>query len=468
LYMPSANFSGIASGIDSASLIDSILTQKRKVRIGPLEKKNTEATETNEAAKEIKGLLNKLKEKADKFRIVGGGGIQKGITSSNEGVASATVAGQAPEGSFEINVTQQARNGALSFNSRFSSLTSAAAPTINDGASAADRTLSFQVGTGGSQENIAIELTSSSTISDIVEQFNSQSNEGTASIINVGTQAAPSYALSISTKNSGTEKGSIAVSAGTAVASSGALASNTISQAQDAVFTLSGVAGTITKSTNTVTDLIQGVTLEIGGVGASTVKTGTDAAASTKKTKEFVDAYNEVLTFISENDTVTEVVKKGEKTNVFGSLSNTSLDESIKDTIRSALSGLNTSEGGSTIILADLGITTERNGNLKFDEDAFKKTLNSNPTGVESLLQKLGDTLGGTQGKIAQYTQFQGLVDKFVYSATAQISEGDKKISEFEKSLDEERSRLQSRFGRLESLIGSMNSQQASLSRLLR
>jgi flagellar hook-associated protein 2 len=125
------------------------------------------------------------------------------------------------------------------------------------------------------------------------------------------------------------------------------------------------------------------------------------------------------------------------------------------------------SDGGTTMILADLGISTERDGTLKLNEDTFKSALSSNPGGVSSLLQNVGDSLGGTAGKIAQFTQFQGIIDQLIQSNDNDIAAKDRQIADIEDSLSAEESRLRAQYASLEKNIGAMNSQRASLARLL-
>lgn len=465
--MPLVNFSGIASGIDSSSLIDAVLQQKRQLRITPIKNQQAATQETSDTIKQLKTALNDLKDKADKFRLLNGGGVKTGITSSDESVLTAKSLGSLSSGTYNMTVSQRAQNASLSFNDRYSSMTSAAAPAINDGDTAANRTLTVQVGTGASQESIGIELTSTTTISDVMESFNSTSTQATASIINVGTTAVPSYALSFTSKNSGTEKGTINVSVGSAITAAGTFTGNSLSQAKDATLSISGVSGTITRSSNTITDLIPGMSLDVGGVGTSNLVVGTDADATVSTVKDFVSAYNKVVTLIKDNDLVSQVNEGGELKNIFGSLAGTSIDEGIRDTLRQSLGGIISSDGGTTMILADIGLTTERDGTLKFNEDTFKSLLSSNPSGVSSLLQNAGDTLGGVGGKIAQFTQYQGIIDKFIQSNDADIAAKDQQISDIESSLSAEESRLRAQYATLEKNIGAMNSQRSSLARLL-
>jgi flagellar hook-associated protein 2 len=386
-------------------------------------------------------------------------------------VIAAKVLGKTESGTYNITVTQRARNGAISFDDRFTSLNSVINSGINNSTPSADRTLTVQVGTGSAQETVNLEVSSTTTASELVEMFNSNSNSAQATLINVGTSNSPSYALQFASKESGTEKGTINISVGTALSGAGSFTSNSLSQATDARFNLSGVSGSITRSSNTIGDLISGITFDIEGVGSSTLVVSDDIEASTSKVKEFVESYNKVIKLIDENDLITQESNGKELTNVFGSLSSTSLDETIRDTLRQTLSGLNFTDNdnsGNKTILADIGITTSRDGTLEFNEDNFKKYATNNTSKLGKLLEKLGDTLGGTQGKIAQFTQYQGLIDKLLQSNDRTIKDSEKRISEIEDSLLQEQDRLRAQFAKLEASIGAMNSKQATLTSLLK
>ncbi len=466
------SFSGIASGIDSASLIEALLDQQRQARITPLETAVTELQETNSSLEELSTLLDNLKSSVDIFRVINGGGVAKTGLSSDESILSAAASNSAQTGTYDITVNQLAKNATFSFDDRFSSGDTAINSSINDGAADADRTVSFTVGTGGDAENIDIVLTSTTSANDFVQQFNAQSDKATASLINVGTTASPSYAIMINSDSEGTEDGTITLnSVGTEVqtagAGAGAFTSNQLNQATDLEFTLDGVAGTITRSSNTVSDVVSGVTFTASDVGSATISVGVDSETTRGSLEEFVEAYNEIVAFIAENDTVTRDESGAEVTNIFGPLAGTSLDENIISALRSAFSESSSSGNLAVNTLADLGITTDRDGSLLFDGDVFTEAIGDDPAGTESLLARLGENLGAVDGTIAQFTRFNGLIDQSVFSNTEQISAKQTRISDVEDSLARQEQALTAQFARLEAQIGQLQSQQNALLSLL-
>jgi flagellar hook-associated protein 2 len=464
--MATMTFSGLASGIDTASLIEATIAQKRAVRIKPLETKISQYQETNSAYTELKKLLQNLKDSADKFRTIKGSGVAMEVYSSDETVLTATIGGSATAGNYEIIAQQLARNGNFSFASSgrtYTSLDAAINPDISSGGSVADRSVNFTIGSGASAENINIEVTGSTTLAHFVSEFNSQSESATASIINKGTTSNPNYVVMVSSKNEGMEKGSITVTVGAAILNSGegAFNDNTASEAQDAVFSLSGIGGTITRQSNTINDVIAGVSFKLQQQGSSTISIGIDNDTTTEYLQDLIDSYNEIVEYITENDRVSEE----DNSIVYGSLSKTSLDENILSTLRSALSTL--SGSGSIHILADLGITTKRDGTLAFDKDLFVDAIEKDGSGVATILQNMGDTLANTGGIIDRFTSFNGLLDSAVNSNLSSITRFNERISVLEGQLSREEQSLTNRFAQLEALLGNLQQQQTSLSALL-
>jgi flagellar hook-associated protein 2 len=66
--------------------------------------------------------------------------------------------------------------------------------------------------------------------------------------------------------------------------------------AQDASFTLDGI--NITKSSNTISDVISGATLTLTSAGSGTIKISTDIEEIKAKITSFVSGYNDLLEYI--------------------------------------------------------------------------------------------------------------------------------------------------------------------------
>ena len=303
-------------------------------------------------------------------------------------------------------------------------------------------------------------------MSDFVNEFNAASSKSEASLINVGTTSSPSYAIVVNSLNQGTDKGEIAVSVGTEVttAGGGAFGSSSLSQATDASFSVTGISGTLTRSSNSVSDVIGGVTLNLISTGAATISIGDSAETTAASMQTFVDAYNDLAKYISENDLVTR--EESDDSAIFGTLANTALDENILASIRSVFSSSSIT-GGLVNTLADLGVTTQRDGTLKFDSTLFTTAVSKDPESVRSITSNLGDTLASVDGTIAQFTRFNGLIGTAENANKSEIERLNARVAEIEKSIFQQQSALLAQFSRLETTVGKLQSQQTALSNAL-
>lgn len=462
------NFSGIASGIDSSALIQALIDQQTKARITPLEDKISAFQETNSSLKQLKELLGKLKSAASTFNTLSGSGVVKYGASTDETVLTATASNSASNGTYDVTVTQLAKNATYAFKST--------AGTYNSADQAIGSSISgtgnvqVTVGTGSDQEVVTVNVTNSTTLNQFVTSYNNSASKSVASVINVGTSASPDYRVTINTNNEGTQKGSIAVSVSSQITTASAFNNNTSSAAQDATLSIEGIGAgagdTITRSSNSISDVIPGVTLNLASIGSASISVKDDAASSSSNMQEFVDAYNNLVEFISENDVITRENSEQGANNIFGPLASTSLDENILFNLRSAMTASGTS-GRSINILADLGISTERDGKLKFNVDTFEDAISEDAEAVRIITQALGDTVSNTGGTIDQFTRFGGLLDSGIDSNNVQVTSLERQIENVQDQLDAYKASLTGQYSHLEGLIGRLNSQQNALSAVL-
>ena len=464
-------FSGLASGIDTKSLIASILDQQRRAQIDPLTKQTQDLTDTNDSFSKLKELLNAVKNAAGVFRSLSGGSIEKNATSTNELIASATVSNASSVGSTQIAISQLARTATASFSDRFSSTTSVINGSINSSASAADRTVTVQVGQEGSEaENVAVTLDNTTTAQDFVTSFNSQSSKAEANLVNIGTTSTPSYAIVITSKNTGVDQGNISLSTGAEVktAGSGALIDTTatVSQAANAIFSLSGISSTIERSSNLISDVVAGTTFNLTSVGTATISVTPDKESTQSALQKLVQSYNDVVSYLIEQNQVIRDDSGSEPTNIFSPLATTHIDENALSAVKSLFSSASQT-GGAVNTFADLGVTTQRDGTLAFNAQTFSSAFDSDSSSVDKILAKFGDSASAVDGTISQFTRFGGLIDSAIKNGTRSITDNNKKISDIENGLSQQEESLTAQFARLESLVSQLNQRGQALTSLL-
>lgn len=285
-------------------------------------------------------------------------------------------------------------------------------------------------------------------------------------MVNVGNSASPAYKLFITSTNTGTEKGLLTVTNGSEV---GAIGGRSESAASDAQFTIAGIDGIITRSTNTVSDVLIGTTLELQNTTASpiTLNINTDIQRTSTQVKSLINTYNEIIKFVKANNQVTRDESGTDVTNNFAPLSQATIDDSVLEQLREdIISSVNT--GGSSVkIFADLGITTEKDGTLAFDEDDFEAAITAESSSVEAILTSFADSISSTGGTIDLYTRFNGFFYLSINSNKDQVSILNSRIQDIEAQLARQEESMRARFGRLEGIIGRLNSVQSSLASTL-
>ncbi len=464
--MAGLSFAGLASGIDSQAIIDSTVASARLARVQPNQKKVGELEETDTALESFGTKLDALRTTLQSFTSLSGGGVSKTGSSSKESVVGATATNAASNGSYNVTVNTLAKNHTYSFDQTYSSTSTAVQSTLTGAESSAARTISFTVGTGSNQETVSVVVTNGSySISQFVSDFNNASSKAEASLVNVGTESSPSYKVVINSVYEGAEKGTIArTSLGAGLTNLSAVSE---SAASNSSISISGI-GTISRSTNSVSDVIPGVTLNLASAGTATVKIAEDAATTTAKIQDFVNSFNDIVKFVLENNQVIRDESGSEVKNIFAPLSGTRTDDSALQALRQQLSS-STASGGSVVrVFSDLGITTERDGSLKFDSTKLQSALSSEPSSVSDLIRSFADATALTGGIVDKYTRYSGLLDISINNNKNLISDLNRRITDAEKQIQRQADSLKERYARLEGLMSKLQQQQSSLAGALR
>ena len=160
----------------------------------------------------------------------------------------------------------------------------------------------------------------------------------------------------------------------------------TLQAGQDAVVVVDGT--TYTKASNTVTDIIQGVTLNLLQADATNgviLSVSSNASGATEKIKNFVTAYNEFNTFL--NDQLNFNANAAQASPLLGDSALRAIQKKLKDIISGQIPGLTTGKAN----LSQIGITSNsKTGALIVDEGALSTAISSDPEGVRKLFLGIG------------------------------------------------------------------------------
>ncbi|MHB9116992.1 MAG: flagellar filament capping protein FliD [Burkholderiales bacterium] len=172
--------------------------------------------------------------------------------------------------------------------------------------------------------------------------------------------------------------------------------------AQDASLVVDGV--TITKSSNTITDAIQGVTLNLlkTNIGTpTTLTTSRSTSAISKAVQSFVDGYNAL------NKTISGLTSYDPSTKQGGVLLGDFTAQQIQRQVRLTLSNPVKDLNGASTNLSTIGVSFQKDGSLSLDSTKLQNAITTNPDSITALFTSFGkstDSLVSYTGSTANTT----------------------------------------------------------------
>lgn len=233
---------------------------------------------------------------------------------------------------------------------------------------------------------------------------------------------------------------------------------------EDAQISIDG-GPTLTRNSNTITDAISGVTLNLKETGTARVTVSPDEDAAVNAVKAFIDQYNAAVSELR-NQTATN-----------GTLQGDSGLRSILSTLQNTLFSTVPGNNPAYTNLVDIGFNTGTTFNsrepqpVQLDEEKFRKALrdapsavkalftNDDKTGIGDLMEDYLDGATSTTGFLSERTRTNGAIDR-------QIASINDRIRAMEERLTQRETRLRQTFTRLEQISANLRSQNAALSRI--
>ncbi|MGR3318746.1 MAG: flagellar filament capping protein FliD [Candidatus Anammoxibacter sp.] len=166
-----------------------------------------------------------------------------------------------------------------------------------------------------------------------------------------------------------------------------------MSAAQDAVIEVDN--SIITKSSNTITDLIEGVTLTLLKVDTSevTLSVSTDTSGAKGNIEDFVASYNILAAFIEEQSSFDPDVD-GKKNPLLGDFTLQAVRRRLSDIISGTIPGVPNDSFNS---LSSIGITSDfKTGKLSIDDSKLSSALKKDPDAVAKLFVSLATPTNST------------------------------------------------------------------------
>ena len=374
------------------------------------------------------------------------------VTSSDTSIVSATASSSAAPGTYSLNVTTLAQAQSLAAAGRASD-TSA----ISTGAS----TVTFTVGTTSTD----VTIVAGATLQDMRAAINAANIGVTATVVNDGSGTP--YRLSLTSNNAGTSNAisSITVKTGGDAAVNNLLAYNPTTNAPtptpvvpmtqavpaaNAVFSVNGIQ--MTKSSNTVTDAIQGVTLTLTNNLPATLTVAHDTAAIGTVASGFVNAYNALYSQLK-------------SFSAYGTATTTASPLAGDGTVRLMMNQLvgifgtaaTPASGGTLTTLSQVGIGFQSDGSLKLDSTKFNSSLANNFSDVTNLFSSATGFATRLNAWSTSTVQFGGLIDTHTSSLNTSIKGYNDQISQLEVRMTALQTQYTTQYTNLNTMLSSMN-----------
>jgi len=460
------NAPGIGSGLDVKGILTQLMDVERRPLL-TLARKEALFQGQLSVYGQIKSTLSSLQAAAQKLSSSGTTPAYK-ATSSDTGAYTATASSGAVAAAYAVTVTQLAQAQKILANGQTSgtaAIGSGAATTLTiefgtisggtfDSGTGTWSGASFTVNTAKAAVTVNIGSTNN-TLEGIRDAINAANGGLTATIINDG--AATPYRLALASKDTGVANSLKVTVAGDATLQgllgydpAGTQNLRQTQAAQNAQLTVDGVS--VSRATNTVTDVVAGVTLTLlkSGTGATTLTLQRDSSVLRAALEGLVKAYNDL------NKTVGDATAK--KASLQGDAATLSIQRQVRSTLGA------TYGTGAYQALSHLGIAFQKDGSLAVDATKLQAALDAQYADVASFASALGtavDTLArnflGGSGLIASRTDG---INRSINTIGARRGDLEQRLAAIEK-------RYRAQFTALDTMIASMNKTSAFLQQQL-
>jgi len=398
---------GIMSGLDTNNIIDQLVELERRP-IVQLQEKEAEYQVELSAYGTLRSHLNELKSAME--NLDDEGDLDRfSATPGDSDLLAASADETAVTGTYNVTVSQLARVQKLK------------SGAFTETEAVGKGTLHLQVGDGDARD---ISIGANDTIEDVADAINEENAGVKASVIFDGAD----YYLTLTAEDSGadnvidltmTEDGTDPADpentdntglsrlyyeggnvGGDAQGGTGNL--EMTQSSRNAVITVDGVTG-IERDTNTIDDVITGVTLDLQDEGDTTVTVSRDTSSFASSIESFVETYNGLLDFFEERQSFDrDTLTAGD---LFGDSTTNQIRNRLENLMSASVPGLNANYD----TLVDLGVTMNDEGRMEVNSTKLNSILGSHFDDVAAFFTQ--DTDGSEGFGVRMVEALDGFLD---------------------------------------------------------
>jgi len=399
---------GIGSGLDIGAIIDKLMTVQNKPVV-LLQRQEANMQATLSAFGLLQSALAQFQTSLQSLNSIGNYQSVSAVVANNA-IATATASSSAAAGVYSLQVNQLAQAQTLIASGQVSSTTPVGTGTISFSFGSISGTVTNGhyadgttfTGNGAAAKTVTIDA-SDNSLTGIAAAINAANIGVTASIMNDGSGTP--YRLSLTSTSTGAASSmQISVDGDAALSNllnhdPASLTGQNLTQtsaAQNAQFTINGLA--VTSDTNTNSVVIPGVTLNLLSTNLTTPTTLTVSQSNSgamAAINSFVAAYNTIQSAISNATAYNAATKQSGP--LQGQNSVLSIITGMQKIVNSPVPGA----PGNLSMLAQVGLGFQADGTMSVDSTKLQAALNKNPTGVAGLFASTGiatDSLMKYQG----------------------------------------------------------------------
>jgi len=386
-----SSISGLVAGFDTKGAVDELLGV-RKLEISQLEKKQEKEIARQDAFTELNNLLLNFRNVSNSMKDAGSFfSYTANLTSNNASVPASSLLDVSGDdsvspGNHTIVVRQLAQAERLS-----------SSAAIQDALGAAVASASTSLGISGTFQvnGTSITVNAANSLDDIVALINKENaaTNVSASVIKVADNdfrlvlaadetGAAGFTLSGADLDAGGTLGSLQLGA-----TGQTNARSVLQAAQDAQLDIDGL--TISRSSNTIGDALKGLTFTLRQADIATtvnMSIGVDRAGVRLQVQSFIDAYNEISTFINDQFTFDAASESN------GVLSGEALLTSIQGQLSSMLLQTVSGLASDRDSLVEIGIEPDVKGQLQINETLFSNFLNNDVNAIRDIFAATGNS----------------------------------------------------------------------------
>lgn len=469
--------------ITSQSSIDLLVDRFLNVERAPSNKLETEKTSLSSRVAVLTDLKSELTSLNDRFESFTTAGTENTLASkiaksSDESLFTVDADATAVAGVYSIKINQLAKND-TAVSKQFSLTGTTLASALSN------KTVSFKIGTGSeTQTSFSVSFGNSSldnedVLNSVAREINSASidvsatvikdtpstirltliskNAGSSNALNLSDVSSPKVFKSMGFINGNGSRSSIKNTDGGFV--------NPDTDDLNSEFTINGI--NIVGDSNTVTDVLAGVTVTLRKAQAST-----DAAESISITNSGEDIVNQINEFIKDFNSSIEFINAKTSINTTtlerGTLAGNFSVRNLLVNMRALVSGkVSSAKIGNPQTLSEIGIRINNNGTLLIsDEDKLNSTIESGSEKVTDLFNSESGIAVRGQSLLKNFISVGGTIDDLNKGTKSRITGIESNIKRNSSRLQLRENTLRRTFSDLQRSLSKLNSQSSILQRI--